>query len=153
MLGGSLGLAGLHYHFSDGSSASDDPAAGYSLRLGFGIAPRLLFLIEANGAVASVSEAGYGLSFDQTIYDLGLQVFLTRKLFVRGGVGLGNIRAWYDGYYGDVSKTGFAMTGSVGLELLQGYNWSFELAGQAIAGFYSGENWTSYALNLGFNFF
>src|SRR5205085_5897200 len=44
MLGGSLGLAGLHYHFSDGTSTSD-PAAGYSLRLGFGIAPRLLFLI------------------------------------------------------------------------------------------------------------
>lgn len=153
MLGGSLGLAGLHYHFSDGSTTSD-PAAGYSVRLGFGLAPRLLFLIEASGAVSSVSIDGYGYSFDQTIYDLGVQAFLTRKLFVRGGVGLGYIRAWDDeGYYAGVSKTGFAMTGSVGLELLQGYNWSFELAGQAIAGFYRDENWTSYALNLGVNFF
>jgi len=153
MLGGSLGLAGLHYHYPDGSTTSD-PAAGYSLRLGFGIAPRLLFLIEANGAVASVSDGGYGYSFDQTIYDLGIQAFLTRKFFVRGGIGIANMRAWDDeGYYNDASKTGFGLTGSVGVELLQGYNWSFELAGQAIAGFYSGENWTSYALNLGFNFF
>ena len=114
----------------------------------------MLFLIEANGAVASVSDGGYGYSFDQTIYDLGLQAFLTRKLFVRGGFGVANMRAWDDsGYYADASKTGFGITGSVGLELLQGYNWSFELAGQAIAGFYSGESWSSYALNLGFNFF
>ena len=153
MLGGSLGFAGLHYHGFNGETTSD-PAAGYSGRLGFGIGPRLLFLIEANGAVASVSSDGYGYSFDQTIYDLGLQAFLTRKLFVRGGIGLGYIRAWDDqGYYAGVSKAGFGLTGSVGVELLQGYNWSFELAGQAISGFYRDESWTSYALNLGCNFF
>jgi hypothetical protein len=152
MLGGSLGLAGLHYHYSDGTSTSD-AALGYSARLGFGIAPRMLFLIEINGAVASMTDDyGVGHSYDQTIYDLGVQFFLTRRLFLRGGAGLGTIRGWNEGGF-SASDTGFGITGTVGLELVQGYNWSFEVAGQAIAGFYSNENWTSYALNLGFNFF
>ena len=152
MLGGSLGLATLHYHPGDGTSTSD-AAVGYSARLGFGLSPRLLFLIEINGATASGSDGYYAsVAFDQTIYDLGLQVFLTRRLFLRGGAGLGNIRAWDDGGTFD-ARTGFAMTASVGLELLQGYNWSFELAGQWITGFYSDGNWTSGAVNLGFNFF
>jgi hypothetical protein len=153
MLGGSLGVAGLHYHYTDDGTSTSDPALGYSARLGFGIAPRMLFLIEINGAVASVTDPyGVGVSYDQTIYDLGVQIFLTRRLFLRGGAGLGSIRAWDDAGF-SFGKTGFALTGTVGLELLQGYNWSFELAGQAISGFYKDENWTSYGLNLGFNFF
>lgn len=152
MLGGSLGVAGLHYHYSDGPSTSD-AALGYSARLGFGIAPRMLFLIEINGAVASSTDAyGIGYSYDQTIYDLGVQIFLTRRLFLRGGAGLGSMRAWDEAGF-SFGQTGFALTGSVGLELVQGYNWSFELAGQAITGFYKDQNWASYGLNLGFNFF
>ena len=155
MLGGSLGLAGLHYTSFDGVSTSD-AAVGYSVRLGFGLTPRLLFLIEINGAAASVPDPyneGYNVAYDQTIYDLGLQAFLTRKLFVRGGLGLGNIKQWDDLGTFRVGETGFAMTGSVGLELLQGYNWSLEIAGQGITGFYRDQRWTSGAVNIGFNFF
>lgn len=151
MLGGSLGLASLHYYPGDGTSTSD-AAVGYSARLGFGLSPRLLFLIEINGATASGSGYNNNAAFDQTIYDLGLQAFLTRRLFLRGGAGVGNIRAW-DDFYTSNAKAGFALTGSIGVELLQGYNWSFELAGQWITGFYSDQTWTSGAVNLGFNFF
>jgi hypothetical protein len=151
MIGGSLGLATLHYHLSDGSTS--DAAVGYSARLGFGLTPKLLFLIEINGATANGSGPyNDSVAYDQTIYDLGLQAFLTHRVFVRGGMGIGNIRAF--DYVGDfAAKTGFALTGSVGIELLQGYNWSFELAGQWITGFYQDETWTSGAVNLGFNFF
>ena len=155
MLGGSLGLAGLHYTSIDGGSTSD-AAVGYSARLGFGLTPRLLFLIEINGAAASVSDnfnPGNNVAYDQTIYDLGLQAFVTRKLFLRGGLGLGNIKQWDDLGSFRSGQTGFAMTGSVGLELLQGYNWSLEIAGQGIAGFYKDQKWTSGAVNIGFNFF
>jgi len=151
MLGGSLGLATLHYHLDTGSTS--DAAVGYSLRLGFGIAPRVLFLIEVNGATASgTDDYGNSVAYDQTLYDLGLQVFLTRKFFLRGGAGLGNIRAFDDGGT-FAAKVGFGLTASAGVELLQGYNWSFELAAQWISGFYSDETWTSGAVNLGFNFF
>ena len=152
MLGGSLGLATLHYQ-SDSGDPSTNAAVGYSLRLGFGIAPRTLFLIEINGAAASDTNVyGYSVAYDQTLYDLGLQFFVTRKFFLRGGAGLGNIRAFDDGgtFKGEV---GFGLTASAGVELLQGYNWSFELAAQWISGFYSNETWSSGAINLGFNFF
>jgi hypothetical protein len=45
------------------------------------------------------------------------------------------------------------LTGTIGVELLQGYNWSLELAGLLTAGFYSGEKWTSGTVQIGFNFF
>jgi hypothetical protein len=152
MLGGSLGLASLHY--DTGVGTTTNAAVGYSLRLGFGVAPRLLFLIEVNGAAASDSDVyGNSVAYDQTLYDLGLQVFLTRKFFLRGGAGLGNIRAAFNDGGAFAAKVGFGLTASAGVELLQGYNWSFELAAQWITGFYSNETWTSGAVNLGFNFF
>ena len=155
MLGGSLGLAGLRYAPIDGGRASE-AAVGYSARLGFGLSPRILFLIEINGAAASVSDPGYqgnSIAYDQTIYDVGVQAFLTRKFFLRGGVGMGNIKQWDDLGTFKSGETGFAMTGSAGFELLQGYNWSFEIAGQFISGFYREQNWSSGAVNVGFNFF
>lgn len=151
MLGGSLGLGSLHYHLDTGSTSQ--AALGYSLRLGFGIAPRLLFLIELNGATAGGSDTyNDSVAYDQTIYDLGLQIFLTRRFFLRGGAGVGNIRA-FDYAQDFTAKVGFAVTASAGVELMQGYNWSFELAAQWITGFYSHETWTSGAVNIGFNFF
>jgi hypothetical protein len=139
----------MHYHDSNYRETSG-PATGYSGRLGFGIAPRLLLLVGVDGAV-SVSD---NLVYDQTIYYIGLQGFLSRQLFVRGGAGIGNITGRDN--YGDFlyfGKTGFCMTGTLGVELLQGYNWSLELAGQLISGFYTDENWTSGTVQIGFNFF
>ena len=151
MLGGSLGLGTLHYHLDSGSTS--EAALGYSLRLGFGLAPRILFLIEINGATAGGSDTyADSVAYDQTIYDLGLQVFLTRRFFLRGGAGIGNIRA-FDYAQDFTAKVGFGVTASAGVELMQGYNWSFELAAQWITGFYSHETWTSGAVNIGFNFF
>ena len=150
-IGGSLGLGGLRFH-DDTNQSTSDLGVGYSVRLGFGIAPRLQFLLGIDGATS-----GHGdFVYDQTIYYGGLQAFLTRQLFLRGGVGFGNITQKDNGggdflFFG---KTGFGLTGSLGVELIQGYNWSLELAGQVTAGFYSNsEHWTSTAVNVGFNFF
>jgi hypothetical protein len=167
MIGGSLGIGGLHYRYPDVNGnlvSSSDSAVGYSGRLGFGLAPRLMLLLEINGAVASVTSNsttgayGYTTDYDQTIYDVGLQWFVTRQFFLRGGAGIGNIKG-DDGYNYYIAKVGFALTGSIGVELIQGYNWSLELAGQLIAGFYGksaqygSQEWTSGAVNVGFNFF
>ena len=111
---------------------------------------------------ASAAAGGSGRSvaydsdfvYDQNIYYLGLQAFLTEKLFLRGGAGIGNISGRDN--YGDFlqfGKTGLGLTGTVGIEVLQGYNWSLELAGLLTAGFYSGEKWTSGTVQIGFNFF
>lgn len=150
-IGGSLGLGGLRFH-DDNNQATSDLGVGYSVRLGFGIAPRLQFLIGIDGATS-----GHGdFVYDQTIYYGGLQAFLTRQLFLRGGVGFGNITQKDNGG-GDFlfwGKTGFGLTASLGVELIQGYNWSLEIAGQLTAGFYpDSERWSSTAVNVGFNFF
>jgi hypothetical protein len=149
MIGGSLGLGGMRYH-DVANVKTSGPATGYSARLGFGLAPRLLLLIGADGAIVDSS-----IVYDQTIYYLGLQGFLTHQLFVRGGAGIGNITG--KGNYGDFlvfGKVGFGLMASVGIELLQGYNWSLELAGVMTSGFYKEkESWTSGTVNIGFNFF
>jgi len=149
MLGGSIGLAGLHFH-DLANQAMSAPATGYSARLGLGVAPRMLFLLGVDGAVTNDDLN----VFDQTIYYAGLQAFVTRQLFLRGGVGIGNITARDSWDFLQFGKAGLGLTGSVGIELVQGYNWSLELAGQATGGFYKdSERWASYAVNLGFNFF
>jgi hypothetical protein len=152
MIGGSLGLGAMHFHEDDGTSsgrATSGPATGFSGRLGFGIAPRLLLLIGVDGAVSESDAFVYA----QSVYYIGLQAFLSRQLFVRGGAGIGNISG-RDNY--DVlsfGKTGLGLTGTAGIELLQGYNWSLELAGQLTSGFYTDEKWTSGTVQIGFNFF
>ena len=149
MIGGSLGLGSMRYH-DQNNVATSGAATGYSARLGFGIAPRLLLLIGTDGAIVDSSNV-----YDQTIYYLGLQGFLTRQVFLRAGAGIGNITG--KDTYGDFlyfGKVGFGLVGAVGVELLQGYNWSLELAGQLTTGFYKDqENWTSGTVNIGFNFF
>lgn len=151
MIGGSLGLGGLRFYNNDDPPVSaSGPATGYSGRLGFGITPRVLLLLGVDGAV-SVEDS---LVYDQNIYYLGAQLFMTRQLFVRAGAGIGNITGRDN--YGDFlyfGKTGLGLTGSVGIEVLQGYNWSLELAGMMTAGFYKDETWTSGTVNIGFNFF
>ena len=152
-IGGSLGLGAMRYYNYglDGSyQSTSGPATGYSARLGFGVGPRLLLLIGVDGAV-SVSD---NYVYDQSIYYLGLQAFLSQQFFLRAGAGIGNITGRSNGGdFLDFGKTGLGLTGTAGVELLQGYNWSLELAGQLTAGFYTDERWTSGTVQVGFNFF
>ena len=150
MIGGSLGFAGLRFH-DQNNDVTSDVGVGYSARLGFGIAPSLIFLLGVDGATAGDGDFVY----DQTIYYAGLQAFLTRQLFLRGGAGVGNItQKDSQGNFLFFGKTGLGLTGSAGIELIQGYNWSLELAAQVTTGFYAdNERWTSLAGNIGFNFF
>ena len=150
MIGGSLGIGGLRYYTAEEPVVTDSgPATGYSGRLGFGLSPRVLLLLGIDGAAASQD----GFVYDQRIIYVGGQFFLTRQLFVRAGGGLGNITGHdsYDFLY--FGKTGLGLTGSLGVELLQGYNWSLELAAMMTAGFYEDETWSSGTVNIGFNFF
>ena len=153
MIGGSLGVGGLRYYDdvnAQGTLVSEGgPATGYSGRLGFGLSPRFLLLLGIDGAAASQD----GFVYDQHIIYAGGQFFLTRQLFVRAGAGMGNITG-HDSYdFLTFGKTGLGLTGSLGIELLQGYNWSLELAAMGTAGFYTDETWTSGTVNIGFNFF
>lgn len=151
-LGGSLGLGFLRYndrYTGVESESASRWAQGYSLRLGFGISPRSLILIGWDGAWTHDEWYAY----TQSIAYVGLQTFVTDRWFARAGAGIGNITidSWNILTFGEA---GLALTGTIGFEAVQGYNWSLELATQAIVGFYDHERWSSWSvLNVGLNFF
>lgn len=147
-LGGSLGLGFLRYTDA-ASQPTSQWAQGYSLRLGFGISPRSLILIGWDGAWTHDEWYAY----TQSIAYAGLQTFVTDRWFARAGAGVGNITIDNWGFL-TFGEAGLALTGTIGFEAVQGYNWSLELATQAIIGFYDHERWSSWSvLNVGLNFF
>jgi hypothetical protein len=150
-MGGGLGFGGLRS--LDGSGFNNIARSGlaYTARLGFGLAPRLILMWDVEGAVVD-----NGPSFiSQTAHLAALQLFLTNRLFVKGGFGLARVD------YGDVAFTewGGAAMGGVGYELVQGYNWSFDIEATATGARFgstnnSGQTATSWSLvNFAINFF
>jgi hypothetical protein len=149
-IGGSLGFGSLSY-VNDNLEQVSDVTTGYSFRLGFGITPRSIFLIGLDGAITSDDIFVY----NQTVYYVGLQYFLSRHFFLRGGVGVGNITERESATdFVRFGRAGLGLTGTAGFEVVQGYNWSLELAAQFTGGFYrDDEQWGSYTINVGVNFF
>jgi hypothetical protein len=147
-LGGGVGFGGLI--FDDTYSGVHDHQGGlsYTLRLGFGLTPGLLLLWDAEGAVA---ESGSS-TVSQTANLVALQIFLTRRLFVKGGFGFAdftqdNFRQW-----------GPAAMGGLGYELVQGWNWSFDIEATITGARYhdngSDQTLTNWSLvNFALNFF
>jgi hypothetical protein len=150
-LGGGVGFGGLSFKDTYGHTATDNGMA-YTFRLGFGLRPGLILMWDVEGAL--VNRNGYGIS--QTANLAALQIFATNRLFLKAGFGLAAVR--------DSSCTtcgnnwgGAAMAG-VGYELIQGWNWSFDVEATVTGARYSyntgDENWTNWSLvNFAINFF
>jgi hypothetical protein len=117
-LGGGIGFGGLI--FENPSSGKQDRENGfaYTFRLGFGLQPGLLLLWDVEGAVANSGSS----TIAQTANLLALQIFLTHRLFIKGGFGLAD--AAQDN---QPTQWGAAAMGGLGYELIQGWNWSFDI--------------------------
>src|SRR3954471_8450655 len=79
-LGGGIGFGGLSFKDALGHTTTDS-AMAYTFRLGFGLRPGLLLLWDVEGSF--VNKNGSGLS--QTANLAALQIFLTQRLFIKGG--------------------------------------------------------------------
>lgn len=152
-LGGGIGFGGLNWRDSFGNSTSDG-GMSYTFRLGFGLRPGLLLLWDVEGAL--VNRNGSALS--QTANLAALQIFATQRLFLKAGFGLAEVIQNNNNGYDTASNWGGAAMAGVGYELIQGWNWSFDVEATVTGARYNystgNETWTNWSLvNFAINFF
>jgi hypothetical protein len=150
-LGGGLGFGGLTFRDAATGRATATDGMSYTFRLGFGLRPGLILMWDLEGAI--VKPTGAATATAQTANLAALQIFATRRLFLKAGFGFAQVvqdehpRVW----------GGAGMVG-IGYELIQGWNWSFDIEATATGARYdnngAGENWTNWSLvNFAINFF
>jgi hypothetical protein len=148
-LGGGIGFGGLVFNDQRDGSRVRQGGLAYTFRLGFGLCPGLLLLWDVEGAVASRGTS----TVSQTANLAALQLFVTRRLFLKGGFGVA--QAIQDSFS---TQWGAAAMGGVGYELVQGWNWSFDIEA-TVTGARLNDNgvdqtWTNWSLvNFALNFF
>jgi hypothetical protein len=148
-IGGGIGFGGLKLTDSSGGTWSQG-GLSYTARLGFGLRPGLILLwdIEGSSVEHAVANGGFQ-TYSQTAHLAALQMFVGDRLFLKGGFGVAQFSV-NDSQFTDL---GGAAMGGIGVELVQGWNWSLDVESTATAAFYHGDtmiNWSlaSFALNL-----
>jgi hypothetical protein len=147
-IGGNLGIGGLR--LSRGGQSSSESGFAYSARLGFGLRPGLILFWDLERSVVDRGSS----TFAQTANLAALQMFIGERLFLRVGFGLG--QASQDDVY--FTAWGPAVMGGLGVELVQGWNWSLDVSSTITAARYDSgnreETWLNWnALGFGINFF
>jgi hypothetical protein len=160
MLGFGLGVSSLS--FSDPNASGHEAGLSYALHLGFGITPRWMVMLAADGAWAQFSGSAFTghTSYSQTAYTAGAQFFMLPWLYSRLGLGMACIE-WTDDF-GDWSDCrGQAGVAGIGGEFLQTHSTSLaaELAAtfarypeSAVIG-QGNEVWYSIGVNVMLNLF
>lgn len=148
-LGGGIGFGGINFFDQWSQQQVRQNGLSYTFRLGFGLRPGLLLLWDVEGTAAN-----YNLStVSQTANLVALQVFATQRFFLKGGFGIAD--AIEDTF---PTQWGAAAMGGIGYELIQGWNWSFDIEA-TITGAHlntngSDQTWSNWSLvNFALNFF
>ena len=154
-----IGGIGILPHNDSNASTHYDNASraglGYNLRFGFGVSPRWSIVLSADGAQAYFD----GVSVSETAWTIGPQVFITRQLYARAGLGA----ATYSDdacdasgycYYGGNNDSGMAMAAAIGFEFMQHYHSSLALeASGTIAYFPNKDKVSTFGVNFVLNLF
>jgi hypothetical protein len=149
-----LGVGGIGILPYDKTTYENSSRAGigYNLRFGFGVSPRWSIVFSADGAMAYFD----GVSVTNTAWTIGPQVFLTPKLYLRGGVGAATYsQDTCDIYYGDyycgygTSDSGMAVAAAVGFEFLQSYHTALALEASGTMSYFPNKDKVS---TFGLNF-
>jgi hypothetical protein len=143
-LGGGLGFGGLKFIDTTGRTSSEGGVA-YTARLGFGLMPGLILMWDIEGAIV---ERGYQ-SFNQSAHLAALQIFLGNRAFIKGGFGLARVS-------NDTVSTnwGGALMAGLGVEVIQGWNWSLDIESTVTGARYDDQTWINWSLvNFAINFF
>lgn len=160
--GFSLGLGGMSSNGDDIECVNCDYsplAASASAHIGGFVGPRLALMGELQANVQTLAVDGYGdaETLVQSALLFAAQYWVTPQLYVKGGVGIANLRIDHS-YYGtvaEVPENGVALMGAVGYELLSAPRFSVDLQGRFINGSYDsvGEHVTSGTIGVGINWF
>jgi hypothetical protein len=135
-----LGVGGVGvFPNQTGASNASRVGLGYSFRFGFGVSPRWSIVLAADGASAYFDN----ISVTETVFTVGPQVFITRNLYARAGIGAAgrvyDYGDYYDqGYYYNDSEreSGMGAAGAVGFEFMQSYHVALALEALATIGYY-----------------
>jgi hypothetical protein len=109
----------------------------YNVHFGFGVLPRWSIVLAGDGAFAYFD--GYDIS--QSVWSIGPQVFLNKKVYLRLGIGVAtksvDLDSSYDYYSYNVSThSGMGWTAAVGVEFMQSYHVALGLEAAATYGHY-----------------
>jgi hypothetical protein len=147
-IGGGIGFGGLQ--LNQGGNSTSHGGMSYTARLGLGLRPGLILLWDIEGAVVDHGQA----TFAQTAQLAALQMFIGDHFFLKGGVGAAQVTE------DDFNNTswGLAWMGGLGLELIQGWNWSLAYEATITGARYTvaghDETWLNYSIaNFAINFF
>jgi hypothetical protein len=130
-------------------------AVSYQLfRLGLGVAPNFSVLFAFEGAgTSSVNPATNRESWlKQDIWQLGVQSHLRRRLYVRGGLGVGFVSEKVGGRTFDGGR-GMALCAAVGYEVVQLWFAAVALDLHGSTTRYARESWQTAGLDLAVSFF
>jgi hypothetical protein len=151
-----LGIGGVGILSHDTSQYPNTSRAGlgYNLRFGFGVSPRWSIVLSADGAQAYFN----GVNVSETAWTIGPQVFITRQLYARAGVGAATYSEdtcnAYDCYPGGNNDSGMAATAAIGFEFMQHYHTALALeAAGTTARFPNKDNVSTFGLNFVLNLF
>jgi len=145
-----LGVGGVGlFKVSGGGDTSSQAGLSYNLHFGFGVSPRWSIVLSGDGAYSYFG----GYNIDQSVWSIGPQVFITRHLYARAGVGVATKSVDYNGsdyyYDGGFSDSGMGWTAALGFEFLQSYHTSVGLEAAATLGHYSNADALTYSKNQG----
>ncbi len=152
-IGGGIGFGGIALSES-GADTWKHNGLSYTARLGIGLRPGLLLLWDIEGSTVdrSIVEGGVARahSFSQTAQLAALQMFIGDRFFLKGGFGMAQFSR-DDALYTD---WGGAVMGGLGLELVQGWNWSLDVESTVTAASYQNETLYNWSIaNLAINLF
>jgi|GEM_PF-2132021 len=147
-----LGVGGVALFPPSGNGdASSRPGISYNLHFGFGVSPRWSIVLSGDGAYCYFT----GFAVDQSVWSIGPQVFITRHLYARGGIGVATKSIDYntnslDYYaYDSYSDSGMGWTAALGFEFLQSYHTSLGLELAGTFGHYQAADLYTYSKNQG----
>lgn len=160
MYGASLGLGVMNENGErvDCGTCDYSPISGMgSLHVGGFVGPRLALMGEVQGNVQTISDDRYDSeSLIQGTLMFAAQYWVTPQLWVKGGIGVANLRV-ESYYYGtdELPENGLALLGAVGFEVLSAQRFSIDLQGRLINGSYDGAgvNVSAATVGVGLNWY
>jgi hypothetical protein len=127
----------------------------YNLHFGFGVSPRWSIVLAADGAQAYFD----GVSVSETAWTIGPQVFITKQLYARAGVGAATYEQdscndWNYCDYGGTNDSGMAATAAIGFEFMQSYHTALALEASGTFARFPNKDWVNtFGLNFVLNVF
>lgn len=157
--GVSLGLGGMKENGQKVDCVNCDysPISGMGAgHVGGFVSPRLALMGEIQGNIQTISDDRYDSeSLIQSTLMFAAQYWITPQLWLKGGIGVANLRVESYYYVDELPENGLALLGAVGYEVLSAQRFSIDIQGRLINGSYDGAgvNVSAASVGVGINWF